>query len=51
MSIIENGSRLKGTYTVRSVNYNETGGYWEYELSNGKWVREKALKLDRARQS
>jgi hypothetical protein len=50
MSIVENGARRKGIFTVRKARYNDKSGIWEYQLSDGAWARENTLKLERARE-
>ena len=52
MSLIENGARIKGVFTVRRLKYN-AGGWVDYELiealtgkpyKHGAGVRENLLK-------
>ena len=52
MSLIENGARIKGVFTIRRLKYN-AGGWVDYELTetltgmpykHGAGVRENLLK-------
>ena len=54
MSLVNNGQRVRGQYTVLDRRYNSQGGYVEYQLMGAltqqlypTWVREKDLKLDK----
>ena len=54
MTVIENGIRKKGTYTVYEIGTN-SAGFVQYQLeeskgklfNGGKWVREGDLKMDK----
>lgn len=57
MSVIENGIRKKGTFTIRKAQYNTSGEFYEYQLtdsgqvySGGAWIRENNLKLNKKRE-
>jgi hypothetical protein len=57
MSIVEHGTRRKGTFTVVKTHYNRSRDFYEYQLSDGfrlydggAWVREKELRLEKARE-
>ncbi|KAF2752008.1 hypothetical protein M011DRAFT_463493 [Sporormia fimetaria CBS 119925] len=54
MSIVANGFRRKGIFTVLKAHYNRSGRFWEYQLTdskglydNGAFIRENYLKLER----
>ncbi|KAL6707393.1 hypothetical protein ACN47E_004172 [Coniothyrium glycines] len=54
MSLVTNGQRSRGQYTILDRRYNGRGGYVEYQLIGtltqqlfGSWVREKDLKIDK----
>ncbi|OCL02526.1 hypothetical protein AOQ84DRAFT_382594 [Glonium stellatum] len=57
MTIIANGARTKGIFTISGCRVNNSKRYWEYKLkdskgypySGGVYVREKDLKLERRR--
>ena len=57
MAVIANGARTKGTFIISSSRVNSSKQYWEYQLkdskgyfySDGAYVREKYLKLERRR--
>ncbi|KAJ4300762.1 hypothetical protein N0V90_002850 [Kalmusia sp. IMI 367209] len=54
MSLIENGARTKGSFTISKGRLHPSG-YWEYQLAdsngtlykNGAWIREKELRIER----
>jgi hypothetical protein len=56
MTVIANGARTKGTFTISSCRVHSSKQYWEYQLKDSKgyyggsaYVREKYLKLERRR--
>ena len=56
MTVIANGARTKGIFTISSCRVHSSKRYWEYRLkdskgyySGGAYVREKHLKLERRR--
>lgn len=57
MSLLEQGTRRKGIFTVAKGRLHSSGAYYEYQLvdangrayKNGEWIREKQLRMEKAR--